>query len=120
MWGRLNYHTNSHTNYHTITLQLSHCEGEAHQPDVLIDHETNECIEVETITVKDVKHRPKGEAEADDVKPGASHQLSQPSAESGRNSTSRRRTHSDKHYNIEVDAEWYEQQVEGKPPLLNS
>ena len=102
MWGRLNYHTNSHTNSHTITLQLSHCEGEAHQPDVLIDHDTNECIEVETITVKDVKHRPKGEAE------------------SGGNSTSRRRTHSDKHYNIEVDAEWYEQQVEGKPPLLNS
>lgn len=75
-------------------------QGAAHQPDVLIDHDTNECIEVETITVKDVKHRPKGEAE------------------SGGHSTSRRRTHSDKHYNIEVDAEWYEQQVEGKPPLL--
>ena len=93
-------------------------QGAAHQPYVLIDHDTNECIEVETITVKDVKHRPKGEAEADDVKPGASHQLSQPSAESGRTSTSRRCAHSDKHYNIEVDAEWYEQQVEGKPPLL--
>ena len=93
-------------------------QGAAHQPDVLIDHDTNECIEVETITVKDVKHRPKGEVEADYVTPGASHLLSQPSADSERHSTSRRSTHSDKHYNIEVDAEWYEQQVEGKPPLL--
>ena len=71
--------------------------GAAHQPDVLISHDTNDSIEVDTIAVKAASA---GSARTQDVKPSQPRPSGPPSAESGRNSTSRRRTHPDKHYNI--------------------